>query len=251
MAEGESAAQPTVRSVERALDLLELLERSPGPLRLVDLSRRSGLHSATVLRILGVLQRRGLVQAEHGEYRMGVAALGMAHTYLRADPLSQRARPHLQELAATTGLTTSLYVRTGDERILAVRVDGRDPLRYQLPLGRRLPLDVGAGRTILAHLPDDERERIVSASGDSTDAVGNVVTVDDLRHVLARVRERGFHISISERDVGVAAVSVPVLDADGDVIAAVSTSGPAELNTEAELESRVPELRRAAHAVGR
>ena len=56
------ASASTVRSVDRALDLLELLERSDSPLRLVELSRGSGLQNATVLRILGSLQHRGPVQ---------------------------------------------------------------------------------------------------------------------------------------------------------------------------------------------
>ena len=73
----------TVRSVDRALDLLELLERGDGPLRLVELSRGSGLQNATVLRILGSLQRRGWVTVEHGEYRVGPAALGIGRASCR------------------------------------------------------------------------------------------------------------------------------------------------------------------------
>jgi len=243
--------QPTVRSVERARDVVELLERAQGPLRLVDLSRGTGLHTATVLRIVGVLQRRGLVQHVGGEYRLGVATLGMAHSFLVSDPLSTRTRPHLQQLSATTGLTSSLYVRSGGERVLSSRVDGSDPLRYQLPIGRRLPLTVGAGRTILAHMPDGDRDAVVEASGDLVDAHGAKVTADELRGSLDRIRADGFHISIAERDVDVAAVSVPVFGPDGDVVAAVSASGPAELNTRQALVERAPELRRAAQAIGR
>ena len=99
MASDGQTSQPTVRSVERALDVLELLERSDRPLRLVDLSRGTGLHAATALRIVGVLQRRGLVQQDGGEYRLGAAALGLAHGYLVRDPLTTRARGVLQQLA--------------------------------------------------------------------------------------------------------------------------------------------------------
>jgi IclR family acetate operon transcriptional repressor len=239
----------TVRSVDRALDLLELLERGDGPLRLVELSRGSGLQNATVLRILGSLQRRGWVTAEHGEYRVGPAALGIANGFLTTDRLSERARPVLQQLADSTRLTASLYVRIGEERILTVRVDGEDPLRYQLPLGRRLPLHVG--KNILAAFPEEERERVLARIGSTDTAGGASVSADELRAQLEVVRRDGFHISIDERETGVAAVSVPIHDRAGEVVAAISTSGPSETITRARLEARVPELRRAAAAVER
>lgn len=251
MSTARDESQPTVRSVERALDLLEILEREGGALRLVDLSRGTGLSSATVLRLLAVLQRRGLVSAQNGEYRLGVASLGMAHGYLSSDPLSNRARPHLQQLADTTKLTTSLYVRTGAERILAVRVDGAEPFRYQLPLGRRLPMHLGAGKAILAFLPEDDRAGILEQVGESRTADGRVVGAEQLAAELDGIRSRGFHVSVAERDVAVAAVSVPVRAANDEVVASLSASGPAESTDPALLERWVPELRRAAAAVGR
>ncbi|MBF4461540.1 IclR family transcriptional regulator [Rathayibacter sp. VKM Ac-2878] len=237
--------------MDRALDLLELLESSETPMRLVELSRGSGLHNATVLRILGSLQHRGFVATENGLYRLGPAALGMGHSYLVTDPLSSRARPVLQQLASSTGLTASLYVRIGDSRILTVRVDGQDPLRYQLPLGRRLPLHVGAGKNILAALPDDELDRILDGLGDTATAAGEKVTAQELRAQLEQVRRDGSHISINERETGVAAVSVPLHASSGDVIAAISASGPLETTLRARLEAQVPELRRAAAALQR
>lgn len=245
------ASASTVRSIDRALDLLELLESSDSPLRLVELSRGSGLQNATVLRILGSLQNRGLVAADSGLYRLGPAALGMGHGYLAADPLSTRARPVLQQLADGTGLTASLYVRIGASRILTVRVDGENPLRYQLPLGRRLPLHVGAGKNILAALPAAELDSILEKLGDTATASGDRITADELRTQLEEIRRQGFHISINERETGVAAVSVPLQNSAGDVIAALSASGPIETTTRPHLEARVPELRRAAAAVQR
>ncbi|MBM3715685.1 MAG: IclR family transcriptional regulator [Actinobacteria bacterium] len=250
-ARDETSGQPTVRSVERALEVLELLERADRPLRLVDLSRGTGLSSATLLRLLAVLQRRDLVASAAGEYRLGVATLGMAHGYISSDPLSNRARPHLQQLADTTRLTTSLYVRSGDERILAVRVDGEHPLRYQLPLGRRLALHLGAGKPILANLPADEIARILQLLGETQRADGRTVSVEGMDADLSDIRRNGFHVSVAERDTAVASISVPVFAGTGEVIASLSASGPVESTDPARLLEWAPELRRAAAAVGR
>jgi len=247
----DTSGQPTVRSVERALEVLELLERADRPMRLVELGRGTGLSSATLLRLLAVLQRRDLVASSGGEYRLGVATLGMAHGYISTDPLSNRARPHLQQLADTTKLTTSLYVRSADERILAVRVDGTHPLRYQLPLGRRLALHLGAGKPILANLPSDEIARILEAVGETRRADGRTVSVEGLDADLAAVRRNGFHVSVAERDTAVASISVPVFSSTGEVIASLSASGPVESTDPDRLHEWAPELRRAAAAVGR
>lgn len=244
----DAAPAPTVRSVERALDLLEALERSPAPLRLSDLGRAVGLHPATALRLLGVLHRRGLVTAEDGEYRIGVGALGLGRTFTETDPLSVRARPVLQQLADATSLTASLYVRTGSERILAVRVDGREPFRYELPEGRRLPLTIGSGKTLLAFLAPAERSSVLAAlarAGTTDDAIRELTAELDTAH------RNGYHVSIAERDPDVAAVSVPVLGPDGVATAALSVSSPVEKIDRPALVDLVPELRRASHALSR
>ena len=218
-------------------------------MRLVELSRGSGLQNATVLRILGSLQHRGLVATENGLYRLGRRRSDGAQLP-RVDPLIARARPVLQQLAGSTGLTASLYARIGDSRILTVPAPTAGPLR-QLPLGRRLPLHVGAGKNILAALPEDERDRILEGLGDTDTAAGERITARELREQLEQVRRDGFHISINERETGVAAVSVPLGGAAGDVIAAISASGPLETTPRAHLEAQVPELRRAANALQR
>ncbi|MBK1783747.1 IclR family transcriptional regulator [Prauserella cavernicola] len=238
----ESAKQPstTVRSVDRAFQLLELLETSDRPLRLVDLSSGAGLQNATTLRILRAMEQRGFVVAEHGEYRLGPAALGLANGFLLTDPLSNRCRPVMQQLSEATGLTTNLYVRVGNARVLTLRVDGESPLRYQMPLGRRLPLHVGAGKTILAALPRETAEELLP------DLPGSPA---EYREQLAAIRRDGYHISVEERDIGFASVSVPLYDQTATVLGAISAVGPTETVDAERLLGSVPELRRAAQAV--
>jgi IclR family acetate operon transcriptional repressor len=245
-----AAAPATVRSVERALDVLLALERSDAPLRLVDLSRQSGLHSATVLRLLGVLQRRGFVTVEHQGYRLGVAALGLAHGFLANDPISGGARPIMQQLSARSGMTVSLYARIDLDRILIARVDGADPLQYQIPVGRRLPLLRGAGKVIAASLDDDVREDLLQRTDDYVRPDGVHISVDELKKQLEQAREQGYFIHIGDRDLAVAAVSAPVRSLDGDVVASLSLSGPAERVSEEKLEQYLPELLRATAAIG-
>lgn len=240
----------TVRSIDRAIDVLQVLERADAPLRLVDISRQSGLHSATALRILSVLQNRGLVIAENQAYRLGVAALGLAHGFLGTDPISRGALPFMQQLSATTNMTVSLYLRVDLDRILVARVDGADPLRYQIPIGRRLPLVVGSGKVIAAGLDDDTRRAILESTRGYTRPDGVRVTADEVARQFAQAHDQGYFITIGDRDLAVGAISVPVRDGTGAVVGSLSLSGPAERNPHERLLSFLPELQRASTSIG-
>jgi DNA-binding IclR family transcriptional regulator len=248
---GPATSQGTLRALDRALDVLEVLERAEGSLRLTQIARQAGLHPATTLRILGVLQRRGFVTAESQAYRLGAATLATAHGFLVADPMVQAAKPILRELSATTKLTASLHQRSGMQRILVARVDGDDPLRYQLPIGQRLPLHLGAGKVIAADLDADELNTLFGAVEELRTASGVVLLEADFRSQLHEIAAQGWHLSLHEREMGAIGLSVPVRRVGGPVVAALSLSGPSEHHSPDELVAWVPEAQRAAVAIGR
>ena len=97
----------TMRSLERAMDVLDALARHEGPMRLADVARAVGLHRATALRILTTLHKRDYVTSDAAGYRIGVAVLAAAHAFLVSDSASRAATPVLQELAATTAAARS------------------------------------------------------------------------------------------------------------------------------------------------
>jgi IclR family transcriptional regulator, acetate operon repressor len=247
--ESAGSGGSNMRSVERAMDVLDALARHEGPMRLADVARAAGLHRATALRILTTLQKRDYVTSDAGGYRIGVAMLGAAHAFLVSDSASRAATPVLQELAATTGLTASYHVRSGMERVLVARVEGSYPLRYQLPIGQRLPLYLGAGKILAAWMTAAELDELIGSAGTMRTVEGVVVTPEALREQLDLIRTRGYHLSVHERAAGTAGVSAPVHGPGGNVVGVATLSGPSERYSIDELEAWVPELRRAAGAL--
>jgi DNA-binding IclR family transcriptional regulator len=243
-------AASTMRSLDRAISVLEVLEGSPGGLRLSEVARRADLHVATTQRILGALEARGRVERDDGRYRAGVALLFGAHAYLQGSPLVLNARSVLQDLASSTGLASSVFVRTGMSRAVIARVEGSDPLRYELPIGERLPLHVGAGKVLAAYLDDAEREELIASATPYTTAEGEEVTASDLRTELDEIRDRGFAVSSGERVYGARSVVAPVWR-DGVVVAALQVAGTtATLPTE-RVEPLAAAIRNAAADLGR
>jgi DNA-binding IclR family transcriptional regulator len=234
-----------MRSLSRALEVFAELQRAERPQRLSDLARNCGMSLPTTLRILRVLQDFGMVSQTDKSYRIGPAVLPAARSFLENDPLVVAARPVLQQVASQTGLTASLYTRLGFERILVARVDGEAPLRYDLPLGKRLPLSAGAaGKILLARASDDELRQVVAAAiaGGQEDSA---FTIETLR---SRLPEPGadYSYSADERATGVLSVAVAVPNRTGRPSESISLTSPVEAASEATLKAGVPELRRAA-----
>lgn len=250
-AERSGSTTPNMRSLDRAIDVLEVLEDAPTVLRLSEIARRASLHVATTQRILNALEARGRVERDESGYRAGVGLLFGAHAYLMSSPLVAAARPVLQDLAAASGLTASVFVRTGWSRVIIARVEGADPLRYELPVGERLPLHLGAGKIFAAELDDQELEELLAAVSPIRLADDRELSGADYRAELARVREQGFAMATSERALGHSSVAAAVRNRAGATIAAMQAAGTVESVPAEQLPALGREIRNAAEALGR
>lgn len=226
--EGAAQERSTMRSVERAFDVVDLLSDSGRPLRLAEVARGTGLHIATAQRILKVLERRNYVAQDSAGYSVGVAALAAAHSFLVGNHLVLTATPVLQELAAALGLTASLSVRVGSSRLLVARVEGSSPLRYQLPVGGRLPLLLGAGKLFLAYMDTSGRNEVLGDMEKVEMAAGYAIPRREYLSLLDDIAAQGYAVSHNERVMGAVSVIAPVRSRDGDLLAAVQVSGREE-----------------------
>lgn len=241
----------TMRSVQRALDLLNVLQTYQHPVRLSDLARHADLHIATAQRLLNVLVDNGFATRYASGYTAGPAALSIAHAYLVASPLNMIAQPIMQALSAECGLTSSLYVPLAGTRVLVARVEGANPLRYTLPIGERFPLYLGAaGKTILAFLPEQDRQEALVSVATIEHADGSATPIGAFLAELETVRQQSFAESTGERALGITAVAAPILDAAGTVQGALGLTGPSDELDGERIHRVVPELRRAASAIG-
>jgi DNA-binding IclR family transcriptional regulator len=142
-------------------------------------------------------------------YALGPRLLNLATTAMRELPLRQLARPALERLARSTGESAQLYVRDGNRRICIDAVESENELRTIVPIGASLPLGRGsAGKVFLAWGPPSDED------------------VDDIRQSIMTARRRGWADSYGERQPGVASVSAPIFAPSGQLLAAISVSGP-------------------------
>ncbi|MFI0778344.1 IclR family transcriptional regulator C-terminal domain-containing protein [Streptomyces sp. NPDC021212] len=141
-----------------------------------------------------------------------------------------------------------MYVRVGLARVLIARVEGQNPLRYQLPIGEKLPLHPGAGKSLAAWMPEDERDAYIDSVTPFTRISGERVGADDLRGELQRTKDEDHAVSLSERVLDVTAVSAAIHRGD-QVLGALSVAGPSGDLPAADHPRVITEVRRAADAI--
>jgi DNA-binding IclR family transcriptional regulator len=234
-----------VQSVQRAAALLEAIADSAEPRTAPELAELCGLNRSTAWRILATLEDEGLVDRAAGRYTIGhlVARLAAA----ASDALPRLTRPHLEELARSTGETVSLAL---PRRMQLVYVD-----QVQAPhvmaadwLGRAVPLHAtSTGKALLAFLPPEELDAALTQSlAQFTDAT--ITDPAQLRAELDRTKRRGYALSRGELEAALWGASAPIKDGNDRAVAVVSVWG-AEGRLRAK--GRLDELGRAASATAR
>jgi len=225
----DSASRGTT-AIDRGAELLVRVLESEEPVALTELATASGIPKSTASRLLSALERQGLVEqeGERGRLRPGPAILRVAERNLLERSLIDLAGPSLDALAEHTGETINLAVATrlGVEHI--AQVDSRHFLGAGQWLGRQVAFHPSAnGKVFLAF-------------GRATLPAGDDASVARAhRAELETVRREEFAIAVDELEAGLAAIAAPVRGTQGEVVAALSISGPTMRMT----PERIAELR--------
>lgn len=136
------------------------------------------------------------------------------------------ALPILQEVAHRTGETAAVAVREDRDVVYLERFESPNPVRSVIKPGERLPAYCAAsGKVLLAYAPDELIDGMAGALAPFTEHT--ITTLDGLRAGFAEVRREGVAIAIREWHMQVAGIAVPIRNSSGEVVAALSISGPA------------------------
>jgi IclR family acetate operon transcriptional repressor len=219
----DAPASGGVQSVERALDLLEVL--AAGPQGMSEVAVAAGLPDATAHRLLRTLVARGYVrQGPDRRYALGTRLLGLGDGARRAAVTA--AGPFLAHLVEVSGETANLAVLEGDHVVYVAQVPSAHRLRMFAEVGRRVSVhSTAVGKVLLAGLPDADVEALVARTGLAGRTARTLTTPDRLLAELATVRRQGWAVDDEEEELGVRCLAVPVADGRRTV-AAMSVSGP-------------------------
>lgn len=193
---------------------------------LAELGRRTSLPKSTLHRVCQDLVAGRLLDRVDGGYRLGgkLFEMGMRASVERR--LADVATPFMEDLYELTHETVHLGVREGSEVVYVAKIGGHSQVAAPSRVGGRLPLHCTAiGKTLLAHAPADVAGRYL-AGPLVRRTPRTVIGPGLLRQQLERIRETGVAFEHEESAAGLVCIASPVFDSDGDIVSALSVTGP-------------------------
>lgn len=226
-----------MQSVDRAVTVLEILAQN-GEAGVTEIAVELGVHKSTAFRLVGALERRGLVEQPglRGKYRLGFGVIRLAGSMASGLDLTQQGRRVCEDLAADLGETVNVAIPSGDTVVNIDQVRGSSAVVSQNWIGRQNPLHAtSSGKVLLAHMRPVDQRRVLRGDLDSV-TPDTITDPEMLRAELLDILDRGYATATEELEVGLNAVAAPVRGVAGDVIAAVSASGPSYRMAEDRLD---------------
>lgn len=213
-----------VRSIERALKILDCYTNGKDSYSLIEISEMVSLSPSTALRILSTLADHNYLYRNKNNlrYYLGFKLSQLSNTALYDLDIRRIARPYLEDINDTFGESVGLYLLQKKVRVCIERIEGKRILRHMVMVGDVNPLNVGAsGKVLLAYQKPDFIADVVN---------GNKKLEQDLDNI----RKSGYAISYGEREPGVISVACPIFNSKYEVNFALFMTA-AEANIKEEM----------------
>jgi IclR family pca regulon transcriptional regulator len=222
----ESAAGgDMVRSVAKTLDVIRAFDAEHRDLTLSDVARRTGQTRASARRFLLSLESLGFVRSDGQLFSLTPRVLSLGHAFLSSFRLPDVAEPHLKNLTAQLGESTSASVFDGDDIVYVARVQARRIMAVEIRVGTRFPAyATSMGRALLAFAPAEALEAYLGRVHLEPLTPRTVADPAALRAELERIRERGWAVVDQELEIGLRSLAAPVFNPRGEAIAAINVS---------------------------
>ncbi len=240
----------TVKSLVKALNILEVFAEEEPPYTLTQLSRRLHLHVSTVHRLLVNLVRHGFVEVDPrtSGYQLSFRVLRMGLRVLDRLDFRHTALPLLRELNRQTKETVHLAILQGTQAISIEKFDSPLPVGLDARLGGVMPLYcTGVGKTLLAYQGEEFLEKLAQSAGFARLTSRTLTGLLQIRKELEQIREQGYALDQEESVEGLRCVAGPVFDHAGQIVAAFSVAGPATRLT----PIRISEISQLVRETGR
>ena len=237
------------KSLQRMVAILDCFSYERPELGVREIARIINFSSSTTGRLLQAMKELGVLQQNPGNqtYSLGGKVLAWAGVYSASLDVRNAALSAIQELHRVTRETISLYVLEGNERVCVERLESPQNVRIVARIGRRVPLYAGsAGKVFLAFISPEQRDTILKATPPLPITASTIVDIQALMAELKKICNKGYAVSFGEWVAEAAGVAAPVFGPKGDIVAALTISGPVQRFTEEVVQRYVKDVTRVA-----
>lgn len=236
----------TITATRTSLRIVEALKRLNGA-SLTTVANDLGMAKSTVHNHLQTLEDEGYITNDGEVYHIGLRFLELGEYKRNQMDIYEKARPEVESLAEETGEMANAAVEEYGEGVYITRSEGTEAVSVDTYAGKRVKLHCTAlGKTILAELPEARVDEIIDEHGLPARTEHTITDRAGLKDELAEIRDRGYAYDREERLSGLRCVAAPVVIRDGDLVAALSVSGPTTRIDGDRFHEEIPSLLRSA-----
>jgi DNA-binding IclR family transcriptional regulator len=215
-----------IRSVQRALNILQCFDWDNKELTFSEIVDKISLPKSTTSRILSTLENEGFLirDPDTMKYKLGHSIYLLGIVAKESLDIRSISLPFMEKMTKLTNETSNLYLLENYDRVCIAQVPSPMPIKQTVQVGERFPIWAGAtGRSILAFLDESVWDEMIKELKQFTDKT--VVDPDEFINDLREIRRKGYSVSMGEKFVEIGCVAAPIFNANR-VIGCISISGP-------------------------
>lgn len=225
----------------RGFMILEAVAESRSGLTNSEINRRLKIPKSSASYLLRTMEKRGYLRRDQdtGKYQLGFKLLSLTKNMLTNFDVRELAKPAMRKFVERAELPIQLAVIDNGRAVYIEKLDVPSFVKMDIWVGHRVPVHTTAvGKCLMAFLPAEEIIEILETRGMEKKTLHSISTHTRFLRELEKVRQFGFAIDNEENSEGVRCVAAPIFNAEGNVVAAIGTSGLlVHLN-----ETRLPEI---------
>jgi DNA-binding IclR family transcriptional regulator len=218
-----------VPGLERGLRILAQFTTREPVLSAPELSRRIGIPRTTTFRLLQTLQSLGFLERANDDrsFKLGVGVLRLGFEYLNSLELTDLATPILEWLRDATGYSAHLLIRDGRDVVFVAKAQAVNPVfnSVRVHVGSRLPAHATLhGHVLMGDLTPSELRELYPEAQLERFTPHTPANTDELFQRIAQLAKQGYGISQESYERGISAISAPVRNAQGRIVAAITVT---------------------------
>ena len=247
------ALTPTIQVLQRMFSLIDLLASRQEAMSLKEISEKTKLHPSTAHRILNDLAIGRYVQrADVGSYRLGLRLLELGNAVKERLNVRDAALEPMRELHRVIEQSVNLSLCQGDEIVYIERAySERSGMQVVRAIGGHAPLHLtSVGKLFLATQDPQQLHAYALRTQLKGNTKNSLSEFAQLEQDLVRVRERGVARDNEELELGVKCMACGIYDDQGQLVAGLSISAPADRLDETWLAQLQETARQISHALG-
>ena len=242
----------TVQSVDRALQIVDILKDHPKGLGVTEISHRLDVSKSTAHRLLSSLLQQGFVkqEAESERYLLGLKLIELGEVVSSRLDIRTIAAPYLHQLAETTGETVHLVMMDDLEIVYIDKTESDATIRMFSRIGKRAPMHcTGVGKAILAYLSEEKIDEVLTKRPMTKYTEHTITDQTAMKQHLQEIRERGVSFDLEEHEKGIQCAAAPLFNYHEEVVGGISVAGPMMRVDEEKLKMLAVEVDKVARQI--